>query len=97
LNGVHLLSFLQGIEKDNDDVIVFELFLKDNAKKITNEDSLKSGFWLKRIFVYFALGQSFSDFLEFVFSSLVMNTHQCMFILKMETEMQNFKLNPCSF
>jgi hypothetical protein len=35
LNGVHLLSFLQGVEKDNDRVIVFELFLKDNSKTIT--------------------------------------------------------------
>jgi len=30
-----LLSFFEGSEKDNPTVIVFELFLKDNTKKIT--------------------------------------------------------------
>jgi hypothetical protein len=47
-----LLSFFKGSGKDNATVILFELFLKDNAKKITfGGVTPNQGLWSFRAFV----------------------------------------------
>jgi hypothetical protein len=52
-----LLSFFEGSGKDNPTVILFELFLKDNAKKITvGGVKPNQGLWFFRAFVALMFG-----------------------------------------